>query len=379
MPKYRFSEIAYNSTAKKKPTEADKDTYIGLEHLDSGSLTVSRWGSDVAPIGEKLIMKKGDVLFGKRRAYQKKVAIAPFDGIFSAHGMVLRPNEAVITQEYFPLFISSDYFLDEAIRISVGSLSPTVNWKDLKDLAFNIPTIEEQKRITPLVWAAIESKNAYIALLERTDELVKSQFIEIFGDSAIAQSPWPKANMDDVFSITSSRRILKSEWKTEGSIPFIRVRDMVQLANKEPLTNEFFVSEEFYASRPDEEKVIPGDIIVSATSTIGKTYIIKPGERFYFKDADVLLFRKKRPINEVFFTYGLTQPTMWDQISGGLGATTVAHLLISKACKLIQTLPPMELQERFAILAQQADKSKFELKQAIERIDNLIKSLIQQG
>lgn len=165
--------------------------------------------------------------------------------------------------------------------------------------------------------------------------------------------------MEDIFSITSSRRILKSEWKTEGSIPFIRVRDMVQLANKEPLTNEFFVSEAFYASRPEEEKVVPGDIIVSATSTIGKTYIIKPGERFYFKDADVLLFRKKKPINEVFFTYGLTMPTMWDQISGGLGATTVAHFLISKACKLIQPLPPMELQERFATISQQSDKSKF--------------------
>ena len=51
MPKYKFNEIAYNSTEKKKPTEADKDTYIGLEHLDSGTLTVSRWGSDIAPIG----------------------------------------------------------------------------------------------------------------------------------------------------------------------------------------------------------------------------------------------------------------------------------------------------------------------------------------
>ena len=82
MPKYKFNEIAYNSTEKKKPIEADKDTYIGLEHLDSGTLTVSRWGADIAPIGEKLVMRKGDVLFGKRRAYQKKVAIAPFDGIF---------------------------------------------------------------------------------------------------------------------------------------------------------------------------------------------------------------------------------------------------------------------------------------------------------
>ena len=71
-------------------------------------------------------MKKGDVLFGKRRAYQKKVAIAPFDGIFSAHGMVLRPNEEIIDKNFFPLFISSDYFLDAAIKISVGSLSPTI-------------------------------------------------------------------------------------------------------------------------------------------------------------------------------------------------------------------------------------------------------------
>jgi len=180
MPKYKFTEIAINSTEKKKPTEADKDTYIGLEHLDSGTLTVSRWGADVAPIGDKLLMKKGDVLFGKRRAYQKKVGLAPFDGIFSAHGMVLRPRENVITKEYFPLFISSDYFLNEAIRISVGSLSPTVNWKDLKELEFYIPTIEEQRRITPLVWAAIETKNAYKTLIARTDDLVKSQFIEMF-------------------------------------------------------------------------------------------------------------------------------------------------------------------------------------------------------
>ena len=83
MAKYRFEQIAINSTEKKKPVEEDRFTYLGLEHLDSGSLKVTRFGSEVAPIGEKLVMHKGDVLFGKRRAYQKKVAIAPFDGIFS--------------------------------------------------------------------------------------------------------------------------------------------------------------------------------------------------------------------------------------------------------------------------------------------------------
>lgn len=101
MAKYRFDQIAINSTEKKKPAEEDRFTYLGLEHLDSGTLRVTRFGTEVAPVGEKLVMHKGDVLFGKRRAYQKKVAIAPFDGIFSAHGMVLRPKEDVIDKDFF--------------------------------------------------------------------------------------------------------------------------------------------------------------------------------------------------------------------------------------------------------------------------------------
>ena len=103
MSKYRFDQIAINSTEKKKPVKEDRFVYLGLEHLDSGSLKVTRFGAEVAPLGEKLVMRKGDVLFGKRRAYQKKVAIAPFDGIFSAHGMVLRPKEDVVTKDFFPL------------------------------------------------------------------------------------------------------------------------------------------------------------------------------------------------------------------------------------------------------------------------------------
>ena len=362
MAKYRFDEIAINSTEKKKPTEEDRFTYLGLEHLDSGNLKVTRFGTDVAPIGEKLVMHKGDVLFGKRRAYQKKVAIAPFDGIFSAHGMVLRPREDVIDKGFFPLFISSDYFLDAAIKISVGSLSPTINWRDLKELEFNLPDVPTQRRLAAVLWAMNETMDSYKELISATDELVKSQFIERFGDETVSECKWPVMKMSNVFSITSSRRILKSEWRTEGEIPFLRVRDMVQLANGEPLDNEFYVTEEFYNSRPDDEKVRSGDIIVSATSTIGKTYIIKNGERFYFKDADVLLFRKKEvPINETFFTYGLRMPTVWRQIEGGLGATTVAHFLISKAEKLLQPLPPIELQEWFESLVRQSDKSKFVL------------------
>ena len=179
MAKYRFEQIAINSKEKKKPAEEDRFTYIGLEHLDTGSLNVTRFGSDVAPIGEKLVMRKGDVLFGKRRAYQKKVAIAPFDGIFSAHGMVLRPQEKVVDRKFFPLFISSDYFLDAAIKISVGSLSPTINWRDLKDLEFELPDLDTQKELAEVLWAINDTIESYKKLISVTDELVKSEFAEI--------------------------------------------------------------------------------------------------------------------------------------------------------------------------------------------------------
>lgn len=356
MAKVKLGEVAkeYKATVK----DAADLPVVGLEHLIPGQVELTQWSEDADNTFTKGF-KKGQMLFGRRRAYLKKAALAPFDGICSGDITVIEAIPERIMPELLPFVIQNDSLFDYAVEKSAGSLSPRVKWEHLKNYEFELPEMEHQRALVDLLWAMTRTKKAYQELVKKTDELVKSQFIEMFGDSTIDQCPWPKAQMDDVFSITSSRRILKSEWKTEGSIPFIRVRDMVQLANKEPLTNEFFVSEEFYASRPDEEKVIPGDIIVSATSTIGKTYVIKPGERFYFKDADVLLFRKKQPINEVFFTYGLTQPTMWDQIAGGLGATTVAHFLISKACKLMQPMPPMELQERFAIFAQQSDKSKF--------------------
>ena len=177
MAKYRFEQIAINCTAKKMPTEEDRLTYIGLEHLESGSLTIKRWGSVVPLKGEKLIMHKGDVLLGKRNAYLRRAAIAPHDGIFSAHGMVLRPRTEVIDETFFPLFIASDYFFDTAVRISVGSLSPTVNWKDLRVAEFVLPDLETQRKLASVLWSINDTMESYKKLISATDELVKSQFI----------------------------------------------------------------------------------------------------------------------------------------------------------------------------------------------------------
>ena len=89
----------------------------------------------------------------------------------------------------------------------------------------------------------------------------------------------------------------------------------------------------------------------------------------------MILFRKKKPINGIFFTYGLTMPTLWSQIEPGLGATTVAHFLISKACTLLQPLPPMELQNRFAAIVEQSDKSKLSVAKLFCRIHFMIMTI----
>lgn len=225
MPKYRFDEIAINSTEKKKPVEADKDTYIGLEHLDSGCLEVTRWGAEVAPVGDKLVMHKGDVLFGRRRAYQKKVSIAPFDGIFSAHGMVLRPIESVITKEFFPFFISSDYFLDAAIKISVGSLSPTINWRDLAKLEFQIPSLDEQASLSSVLWAMNRLKMAYTDLLQQADTLVQSQFVEMFEQHHLGEKYRQLRECCSNISGGKTPSMSQKEFYG-GSIPFIKSGDV---------------------------------------------------------------------------------------------------------------------------------------------------------
>ena len=134
------------------PSEAGVDRYVGLEHLDPGSMTVKRWGTPDQVEATKLLFESGDVIFGRRRAYQKKVSMADFSGICSAHALVLRGKPDLIDPLFLPVFLSSDYFLNRAIKISVGSLSPTVNWKNLEVQKFKFPPIEQQKSIASLFW-----------------------------------------------------------------------------------------------------------------------------------------------------------------------------------------------------------------------------------
>lgn len=168
----KFGDFAENIAERVDPAEAQTDIYVGLEHLDPESLHLRQWGHPSDVTGQKLVFKKGDVIFGRRRAYQRKLAVVEFDGICSAHAMVVRAKPKMILPEFLPFFLQSDMFMERAIEISVGSLSPTINWKTLRIQEFPLPPIEEQKRMAEILWAADEMVERTVAAL---DVLIKAE------------------------------------------------------------------------------------------------------------------------------------------------------------------------------------------------------------
>lgn len=148
--KIRFDKIATNISERVEPKKTELTTYVGLEHLDADNLSIERTGTPDDVIGTKLKIYKGDIIFGKRRAYLRKVAVSHFDGIASAHSMILRANEKNIEKDFLPYFMQSDTFMSRAVQISEGSLSPTIKNKTLAIQEFILPKKEKQKELIEL-------------------------------------------------------------------------------------------------------------------------------------------------------------------------------------------------------------------------------------
>lgn len=143
------------------------------------------------------MFKKGDIIFGRRRAYQRKLGVAEFDGICSAHAMVLRAKPDVVLPEFLPFFMQSDLFMSRAVEISVGSLSPTINWKTMALQEFALPSIGEQISLATALSSIdellhqLEAAQSALAIAER------SAIQSILGD-------------EDKWLMTTMRSVVKS-------------------------------------------------------------------------------------------------------------------------------------------------------------------------
>ena len=373
MTKYRFDQIAENSTTKKKPEESDRDRYVGLEHLDPGALEVTRWGAEVTPKGDKLLMKKGDVLFGRRRAYQKKVGIAPFDGIFSAHGMVLRPKTDVIDSSFFPFFISSDVFLDEAIRVSVGSLSPTANWKDLRALGFNLPSLDKQRELADILSEAEQLKGHYRNLLTACDDVVKSQFVEMFEGKEYPSSCLSTlvSSMRNGLSPSKSgshrSKVLTLSAITQGSFDSSAWKD--GFFTEEPPADKRVSNEDFYVCRGNGNKHLVGTGEYS--NVLMKDMV--------FPDTMIAARIKQEQIILPYLRCAWNQPSTRKQIEASAKTTNGTFKINQTALGNIKLLvPPLELQQEFADFATSVDKSKFAVQKALDELNATTKKILNQ-
>jgi len=325
----------------------------------------------VSPIGEKLVMHKGDVLFGKRRAYQKKVAIAPFDGIFSAHGMVLRPKENVIDKDFFPLFISSDYFLDSAIKISVGSLSPTINWRDLKDLEFELPDLETQRKLAEILWSINDTIEAYKKLISATDELVKSQFIEMFGNPMANDKHWPTKKMKDI----------------APSSPY--TGEISKTNNRYWLLNLDMV--ESNSGRIIEKVYVPESEVGQSTTTFSSDYVlfsklrpylnkvVVPDDTGYATTELVPLLPQRQLLNQLYLAQLLRGDEFLSFFSAQVSGTKMPRVTMNVFWNFDLMLPPLDLQEQFAAFVRQSDKSKFELEQTLKELTATYKRIVAEN
>lgn len=196
--KFRFDQIAYSISERVEPSQTELDIYYGLEHLDSGSIHLIRHGVPSDVEGTKLRVYPGDIIFGKRRAYQRKAAICEVDAICSAHAMVLRANPKVIHPKLFPFFLHSDLFMNRAIDISVGSLSPTINWGTLKEQEFYVPSIDQQEKLAELLWAGDELISKLNVLQNNCQKLFENYLKSVFDISSVEE----KTKLSEIAEIT---------------------------------------------------------------------------------------------------------------------------------------------------------------------------------
>lgn len=146
--KVAFGDVVQLSRERSSDPERDgHERFVGLEHIDPSDLRIRRWGNVADGVTFTSVFRPGQVLFGKRRAYQRKVAVADFSGVCSGDIYVLEPKGNALLPELLPFICQSDAFFEHAVGTSAGSLSPRTNWDSLASFEFTLPPIEEQRRV----------------------------------------------------------------------------------------------------------------------------------------------------------------------------------------------------------------------------------------
>lgn len=252
--KVKFGDVCSLVNENTKNAKEDGLEYnIGLEHITPTDLHIRSWNTTDIDTTFTRIFRKGQVLFGRRRAYQRKVAYAEFDGICSGDIMVFQAKEDKLLPKLLPFIVQSDGFFQQAVDTSAGSLSPRTKFTDLANYEFLLPPKEEQTRLAELLWAADEVVEKEKQVKDKLDasrkSLMKDLFFKIEEKKRLSELNIKEINglwkTDEIDKTIDVNIIRSTEFSDYGKIDFSKLSTLP-------------VKKSQYKSR----KLFPNDIIL---------------------------------------------------------------------------------------------------------------------
>ena len=355
----------------KETCKGSKDSYpiVGLEHLIPEEITLTVWDEGSENTFTKMF-RKGNVLFGRRRAYLKKAAVAPFDGICSGDITVIEAKPDRILPELLPFIIQNDALFDFAVGKSAGSLSPRVKWEHLKNYEFELPDMDKQRELAALLWAMDETKKSYQKLIAATDELVKSQFIEMFGDPVTNPNGWPILPFEEFANIDAN---MTTDYAKYADYPHIGIdsieKDTGKLSGYRTVAEDSVKSGKYIFS--------PKHIIYSKIRPNLNKVALPAFHGLCSADAYPILCKDN--CNRLYLAFVLRSRWFLEYIIPFSGRSNMPKVNREQINGFHWPLPPLELQEQFAAFIQQSDKSKFELEQALAELIATYKRIIAEN
>lgn len=355
--------------------------YIGGEHFESNELEITNKAiikDNLGILGFKFhfAFQDRDVIFMARNPHLRKAGMVRFSGLCSDASYILRSkDENILTQEYLAIQLQSDHFWDYCESHKVGSVNFANNWSSIANYEFDLPTIDKQREIADKVWAAYEVKKAYRSMIKATDEMVKSQFIEMFGSIDNNKHRYPVCRISEVCDILNGYAFQSKKYVDTG-IRVIRIAN-VQKGYIEDTDPQFYPSSLF--DEYEKYMLFENDLLLSLTGNVGRVGLLPKEMLPAALNQRVACIRPTERINKTFLFKMMNldsfEKDCIDNSSGSAQKNMSTEWL--KRYKFI--LPPMYEQKKFVRISEQADKSKFELKKAIEAIDKVIKSLINEN
>lgn len=318
---------------------------VGLEHIEPYDMLLKKWDTDVETTFTKTF-KKGQILFGRRRAYQHKACVATCDGICSGDITVIEPIEGKIYPDLLPFIIQNDNFFEHAIKGSNGALSPRVKWEHMANYEFSLPSLVEQKVLAEKLWAAYEVKQSYLNMIDATNQMVKAKFVEMFNNGNICKP------LTDVCHPKQWKTIPTSDFTPEGYI----VYSANGIVGK-------------YSAYNHENPVL----YIGCRGTCGSVHITSPFA--YVNGNAMCLDDLSDELSLKYLYYFLKMYDFRQIITGG----TIPQITREALKKLLVVIPDLTQQRDFVTIAEQAEFSIDALNQSIVAIDKVIRSLINEN